>query len=404
MRAILKFLLGLILVLVIAWLGLWWYAQGRLQAGFQNWADTQATSGWKIADTGITRGTSPMQALITVNNLTLTPPPVATGETATITLPSFAMHIDVLNPLVFHIDLPPDISVAAGSNVDFAIKTASIAITEALDPNALFNKAAYPFRGGDFSASNMDILASDGSLLVLHIDGITGHEDLNLAAGAADTALASTTTFTGLALSPLLTKVAQIPFNGQIQSFSTSLKLSGPVPAGLSDLAVQFRTAAADPTAQYKLLIPVIHKWASQGGSGAMSLGLTIGPSTAKLDAAVKFDANAQPSGTGDLSADHLDEFTGAITNAYPQVQDNVNQAEAQLTPYLTTTSAGGQTLGMAVTYGPAGITINGKKVADMPPVDWNTLENPPPAPPPAPSTPDDGSGAAAPTAPSTGQ
>jgi hypothetical protein len=404
MRVILKFLLGLILVLVIAWLGLWWYAQGRLQAGFQNWADTQATSGWKIADTGITRGNSPMQALITVSNLTLTPPPVSpSGETATITLPSFGMHIDALNPLVFHIDLPSDISVAAGPNVDFAIKTASIAITESLDPNALFNKTAYPFRGGDFSASNMDILASDGSLLVLHIDSITGHEDLNLGAGAAETALASTTSFTGLALSPLLTKVAQIPFNGQIQAFSTSVKLSGPVPADLSGLAVQFRTAT-DPAAQYKLLIPVVQKWASQGGTGAIGLGLTIGPSTAKLDANVKFDANVQPSGTANLSADHLDQFTGAITNAYPQVQDTVSQAEAQLTPYLTTTSAGGQTLGMAVTYGPPGITINGKKVADMPPVDWTALENPPPAPPPAPAAPGDGSGAASPTAPSTGQ
>jgi hypothetical protein len=49
MRAVIKFLLGLILVLAIAWVGLWWYAEGRLQNGFEAWADTQATAGWKIS-------------------------------------------------------------------------------------------------------------------------------------------------------------------------------------------------------------------------------------------------------------------------------------------------------------------------------------------------------------------
>jgi hypothetical protein len=111
----------------------------------------------------------------------------------------------------------------------------------------------------------------------------------------------------------------------------------------------------------------------------------------------VKFDANVQPSGTADLTADHLDEFTGAITNAYPQVQDTISQAEAQLSPYLSTTGTGGQTLGMNVTYGPPGVTINGQKVADMPPVNWDALENPPPAP-----APDDGSGAGSPTPPAS--
>jgi hypothetical protein len=264
----------------------------------------------------------------------------------------------------------------------------------------LFNKSAYPFRGGDFAATNMDILASEGSLLVLHIDSITGHEDLSLGAGANDTALSSTTSFTGIALSPLLTKVAQIPFDGKVQNLSMGVKLSGPVPDDIAGLAAQIR-AAGSPAAQYKLVIPVVHKWASQGGSGALNLGLAIGPSTAKADLAVKFDANAQPSGTGDLSADHLDAFTAAITNAYPQMQGAISQAEAQLTPYLTTTATGGQALGMALAYGKPGITINGQKVADMPPVDWATLENPPP---PAPATPGDGSGADSPTTPPAGQ
>jgi len=398
MRAIIKFLLSLVLVLVLLWLGLWWYAQGRLQNGFQDWADTQAAAGWKIADTGIARGTSPMQAVITISNLTLTPPADAAGETGTITLPSLALRIDALSPLVFHTDLPNKISIDIGQSVDLAINTSSIALSQNLDPNALFNKAVYPFRGGDFSAGNVDILASQGSLLVLHIDSITSHADLNLGAGAGATALATTTNFNGLALSPLFTKVAQIPFNGQISNFSLGLTLSGPLPGDLTSLSAKIR--AIDPQdqgAQAKVVIPVIRKWASQGGTGAISIGLTVGPTTAKADASVKFDANVQPSGTADLSANHLDELTGAITNAYPQVQNIVSQVEAQLSPYLTTTSTGGQTLGMNLVYGPPGITINGKKVEDMPKVDWDALENPPAPSPPAPG---DGSGAASPMPP----
>jgi len=381
MRAVIKFLLGLILVLAIAWVGLWWYAEGRLQNGFQSWADSQAAAGWKISYTALARGTSPMRALVTVTNLTLTPPADAAGETGTITLPGLALRIDALNPLVFHTDLPNKISVAVGDNIGLVINTGSIALSENLDPNALFNKTVYPFRGGDFSAGNVDVLASEGSLLVLHIDSITSHADLNLAAGSSDTAMSTTTSFAGIALSPLFTKVAQIPFNGQVSNLSLGIILSGPVPNDLHGIAAQISAATAgDEAAQQKIIIPVVRKWASQGGSGSMSLGLTIGPSTAKADAAVKFDANLQPSGTADLSADHLDEFTAAITSAYPQVQDTISQAEAQLTPYLTTTATGGQTLGMNATYGPPGVTINGTKVADMPPVNWDALENPPPA------------------------
>jgi hypothetical protein len=400
MRAIIKFLLSLVLVLVLLWVGLWWYAQGRLQNGFQSWADTQAAAGWKITDSGITRGTSPMHALVTISSLTLTPPADATGQTGTITLPSLGLRIDALNPLVFHTDLPNKISIAIGQTVDLAVNTSSIALSQNLDPNALFNKAVYPFHGGDFSAGNVDILASQGSLLVLHIDSITSHADLDLGAGAGATAVATNTSFNGLALSPLLTKVAQIPFNGQVSNFSLGVILSGPLPPDLTALAAQIRAISPqDEAAQAKVIVPVVRKWASQGGTGSLSIGLTVGPTTAKADAAVKFDANVQPSGTADLSANHLDELTGAITNAYPQVQDTISQAEAQLSPYLTTTSSGGQTLGLNLIYGPPGITINGQKVADMPPVNWDALENPPP---PAPG---DGSGADSPaTPPSTSQ
>jgi len=103
-----------------------------------------------------------------------------------------------------------------------------------------------------------------------------------------------------------------------------------------------------------------------------------VGPSTLSADAAVQFDANVQPSGTADLTADHLDAFSAAVTAAYPQVQDNVNQIEAQLSPYLSTTDDGGQVLTIHLIYGSGAVSINGQKVSDMPPIDWDMLENPP--------------------------
>jgi hypothetical protein len=118
-----------------------------------------------------------------------------------------------------------------------------------------------------------------------------------------------------------------------------------------------------------------------------MGLTLAVGPSTASTDANIKFDANLQPEGAADLTANHLDAFASAITNAYPQAADSIAQAEAQLTPYITTDPTTGQTLTIHATYGTGSVSVNGTKVAPLPPLDWTTLENPPPAADPAPAS-----------------
>jgi hypothetical protein len=397
MRGVLKFLLSLIVGIAIIWIGLWWYAQSRLQSGFAAWANQQATAGWKVSYDSLKRGTSPAQATVDITNLSLTPPAGPKGETGTISLPTVALRIDALNPLVFHTDLPDKISIAIGPNIDIAVNTGSIALSENLDPSTLFDRSAYPFRGGDFAASNVDILASQGSLLVLHIDNITSHADINLKASATGTAMATTMSIDGIALSPLLTRIASIPFGGKIAHLGLSDNFSGPVPGNLSGLADQLRAVPHDAVAEQKIIVPVVHQWAGQGGHGNVSVNLVVGPTTAEADAAVKFDANLQPNGTANLTADHLDQSTAAITDAYPQFADKVALFEAQLTPYLTTTDQGGQTLGLHVSYGPGAVNINGQKVSDMAPLNWNTLENPPPAPPPPATAPGDGSGAATP-------
>ena len=380
MRGVITFLFTLVVILVLAWVGAWWYLQSRIQSGFQDWAEKQATHGITIAYSGLQRGTSPTQALVTVTNLTITLPQQPDGVQPVVTLPTLGLRIEMTSPTVFHADLPNKISVNAGANIDVAMNSGSIGLSENLDPNALMNKAVYPFKGGDFAATDVDFLASSGSLLVLHLDSLTGHADINLNATTGQPALAETITINGLALSPLMTKIASIPFDGKINQFGLTLNLSGPVPPQIYTLPDQLKAAGTDEVAQQKLLIPIIHQWASQGGAGSLGLTLAIGPSTASTDAAIKFDANLQPEGTANLTANHLDAFSNAITTAYPQIAGTIAAAEAQLTPYITTDPTSGQTLTMHATYGAGAININGTKIAPLPPIDWTTLENPPPA------------------------
>jgi hypothetical protein len=71
-------------------------------------------------------------------------------------------------------------------------------------------------------------------------------------------------------------------------------------------------------------------------------------------------------------------------------VQDTVNTLEARLSPYLSSTPHGGQTLTFNATYGNGAVMVNGQKVGSLPPLDWSQLETAPP-----PQAPGDGSGAA---------
>jgi hypothetical protein len=82
------------------------------------------------------------------------------------------------------------------------------------------------------------------------------------------------------------------------------------------------------------------------------------------------------------VTADHLDELFATITNAYPQLSAEVSQIQAQLSPYLSTTTQGGQTLAVHTVYGDGTVTVNGQKAGDLPKLDWTSLENPAPPPP----------------------
>jgi hypothetical protein len=184
--------------------------------------------------------------------------------------------------------------------------------------------------------------------------------------------------------------LGHVPFGGKIAHVGYSVTASGP--ADWSGLMDQMHSGQLSQQARQQLLVRTAHQWAAAGGNAKASLNLVVGPTTLNASGAVVFDATAQPGGTATVSADHLDAFTAAITNAYPELAQSIAQIETQLSPYLTTTDAGGQVLNMQVVYGKAGVVVNGSRKADMPPLDWTKLENPPA---PVPVASGDGSGAA---------
>ncbi len=384
-----------VLVGVAVWLGLWWWAESQMRDGFAKWtAQLHEQNGITVSYARMSRGFSPLAASVTLSNMRVVIQPDPNQPPVSLTLPSFGMEIDAARPRVLRYSLPGQISIDT-PRADVAVTFGSIALTQQIDLDALADKAIDPFKASDFSASNINLLASGGSLLLLHIDSISSHATINRAAGASGTALNWSEDLKNIALSPLLTRLGSVPFGGSITELAVGLNVSGPLPADWEALARQANAApAGGMAARGKAVLQAAQGWAAQGGNASASLKLVAGPSTLNASGNVKFDNAAQPSGSADVSADHLDAFSAAILNAYPQMQGMISKIQAQLSPYLSSSAAGGQTLGMHVVYGGGALSINGEKISDLAPIDWNALENPPA---PTPQAPGDGSGAAAP-------
>lgn len=384
MRTFVKFLLGLILVLVLAWIGLWWYAEARMASGLTDWAkQMSANNGVNISYDSVQRGSSPFAATATLTHLRVV---LGTSETnpVTLSLASLELEMDAADPLQVHFDLPPQINFTTPRG-NASLTFGSIDATEQLDPQALFNSKLPAFRANHIDARNIGLLAS-GSLLILHADRFTSDSSVNRNAGPKQTALSASEQLDGLAISPLLTTLGHIPFDGKLSELGLTLNLTGPVPANWQQTITQLQATPADDRAtRRKLAVQELHDWAANGGSGSASLTATVGPMTLNASGTLGFDANVQPNGKAEVNANHLDAFTSALTDAYPNLQGAIAVIEAHLSPYLSTTPTGGQTLTLHVTYGKPNVTINGQPVAPMPPVDWTRLEAPTPAPVPVP-------------------
>ena len=384
MRFFLRSLIGLVILLAIAWFGLWWYAEGRMQSGFAAWADQVAVEGGQVSYDSLRRGTSPAAAAITLGNVHITLPPASPGgQSAVLTLPSLGFRIEMLRPLLLHVDLPNRLN-AGFNGVDAVVSFGNVMQTEELDPHVLLGHGKAPLRSGDFVASDVDVLASGGSLLVLHMDGVQAHVRFDSRAGATGVALDARFSADGIAPSPLVARLLSVPFGGKVAHLTYGVRLSGPVPADLPALVSQVDSLPpGDLAGRRQLLAPRLRAWAAGGGNGTLSAAVTVGPTTANAGGTVKFDANVQPEGTADLTADHLDQLTAALTDAYPQLQEAIAGLEARLSPYLTSSDQGGQSLALHAVYGAGAVTINGQKAGAMPVLDWNALENPAPVIPP---------------------
>jgi hypothetical protein len=360
-----------------------------MQAGVAAWiANTAAANHAQITYDSLTRSRSPMVASVTLTNLRF-----ATGSDSpvpiTVTLPVFALEIDAADPLLLHVKLPPQINFT-GARGDASVTFGGTQVDYQIDPQAIFSPAVSPLRDEEADAQNINFLASGGSLQVLHIDSFQQQGTVNDAAGAGQSAASATAALQGIALSPLLTKLGGLPFNGQIAQIGFTVNIDGPIAGGWKGLVSSLNALpAADRADRSKLVIHAMHDWAARGGTAAGSFSVTVGPSTLNADANVGFDPNVQPVGTAYVTANHLDALSAGVTAAYPQTQTAINAGEAHLSPYLSTDPANGQVLTLHVTYGGGTVSINGNKVGALPEVNWVTLETTPPA------AAGDGSGAA---------
>lgn len=391
MRSFIKGLAGLVILVVLVWLGLWLYANMRLkQLVTAEINQVNASGTAHISYDKIATSRSPLLASVMISHPHWTSQPDPSVPAVTASAASLGAHISLLHPLTLHVDMP--LSIAISSSEASGALTFEVAdITGTLSPSIWLGDTDNPIINGDAQFAGVNLLASNGSLQVAQIGTLTLHESLNANANASQTALALREDMHDFSLSPILTRLLNLPFGGKIEHVAVTARLSGPL--DWRSIAKQ-EASFQDQDARDKFMLQTLHQWAMAGGSGQGSLSLKLGPSQLKADGTVAFDKAGQPSGKTDVTADHLDQFTGALTGSYPGLQDWISQIEAMLSPYLSTTTDGGQELAMHTVYGKGGIVVNGKKTGDLPPLDWNKLLNPPPAPAVAPG---DGSGAASP-------
>ncbi len=382
MRIVTRLLLPLIVIIAAAWAGLWYYAQARMAQGIADWAaQTAASGGGKIKVTydSMTRGDSPLHAAVTVTNLRL----IVDNQLATpvtVTLPAVTSRIDVANPMVLHIDLPPQINITT-SKGDAAVSFGSTDLQEQLNQDVLFKPDATPFSSGSLDAHDVKITTGGGSLLIAQMDELTSQNQAAVPVDGGKFKDSGAMTITNFAISPIFAQFAKVPFGGKVKTLEWSISAVSTTPHYWTEAVKGINVIPADDTAgRQKAFAKAAHVWASQGGTAETALTLAIGPSTLTGAANVAFDANLQPQGTGAVHVDHLDAFTQAILESYPDAQSVINSAQAVLSPYLSTTPDGGQVLDMKFAVAKQALTINGTKVQDVPPLNWDTLENPAPA------------------------
>ena len=389
MRRFIVGLAGLVILLVLAWVGLWFYAEIRLKQLVEAKVEQINSSGsGQVTYSRLAASSSPLVAGITMLDPQFSVTFSGSPSPITVSAARIGAHIDLLHPLTLHIDVP--LKIMLGGHDGAAVLTfASATITETLTPSVWRGDTSNPIVAGDADYTGINLLASNGSLQVAQIDRLTLHQTLNAKAGTSQPALVLTEDMQNLRVSPVLTRLFALPFNGEISRLSGSLSMSGPL--NWEQIAKQ-QAKLHDEAQRTKFLLQTFHQWAQSGGHALGQFTLRVGPTHMQTNFTLAFDQQVQPEGKTDVNADHLGEFTNALVTAYPDLQTSISQIQETLSPYLSTTPASGQALNLHVTYGQNGVFVNGKKTGAPPHLDWNDLLNPPP---PTTFAPGDGSGAA---------
>jgi hypothetical protein len=383
MRGFLRFILALLVLLVIAWIGAWWYVQSRMVLGFRHAEAEARAAGWQVSHGEITRGSSPLTARVNIADLSIVPPQAAEAAQPELTLPQAGAHIDAGSPFILHLDLPLRSALALRAGPSFSANFTSIDAAYRINPDAFLNPKRNPFRGGSFTATGFRLDSANTNFTLLSIATLTSQTVIHRSATAGATAFSLREQLGGLALSPIFVTLGHLPFHGQVKSLALSLDLSGPVPPDIGAVAQRMRAALRTsgpqhPQAALQAAAPAVKAWAQSGGHGSFGLGLGLGPATAHAAGSFSFDSALQPQGSADVTADRIGEFMADIANAYPATVGPISAITSALQPYLVKSAGGGQQLKVHLADQQQKLTANGNKIADVPKLDWNNLASTP--------------------------
>lgn len=372
MRGFARFLVLLVVVVAIAYLGLWWYAEGRLEVGFRQGETALRQAGWTVRHGAVARGSSPAAATLAVADLEMTPPADGTAPRPTITLPNFGLAVRPASPFTLAVGLPLSWHVALSNGPAFTVAFAAISDLYRFDPNALLRHEPNPIRSTSFSATGMRIDSADTNFTLVSIATFTAEGTENPEAGTGATALSLRERMKGLALSPLFVTLGHLPFAGKLAALSLDLDLSGP-PIATPNQPMAFPATGFDTVteAAWHTAGPALHQWAKAGGHGRFALAVDLGPLKARAAGGFAFDAKAQPTMRSKLDADGVGAFLGDIATAYPSTLGIVSTITAATAPYMTKTAGGSQHLAVDFALANGILTANGKKAAHVPPIDW---------------------------------
>lgn len=374
MRA-LRIILPLILLIILFWLGLWWYAQSQLVASVHRAEAKLRETGWTITHGPITRGSSPLVAQAIVPNLVIMPPG-APGTRPTISFPRVTTRINFNAPFTVALDFPHHFAISAPGGSQISVKADVFTFDYRLDPNALLQSAPDPLRAASTRITHLQASVGGSNFPIFTIGAVTSHLANDPHADDQDTALKIDETIKNIAVSPIFVTLAGLPFGGQIKQIRFKLTASGPdFPDLFNPATVAPATTNPNPlaqsTAQLDAFAAQLRPWASHGGHGRFALSLVIGPLHAKLRTAFNFDHALQPAGHGLVHGTGLTAFFTAITAAQPRFAGAIAAATTAVTPFMTKAPDGHQTLHIVLAVQHRVLTLNGKPATTLPPITW---------------------------------